>query len=380
MTLDEKLPMDGSDEKSPFGSKGKEKEISGSRSSPAFGSTGGSSHSPFSDEAPTPISLPMAHNSEYRREDHNQKSFYNIPPPLSLGSFGSSSSSSSGPFSQENNEPLQSGSHHTPASSSSSSSSSPLDPKREQDAGEAMLDGAQQLMKRKPRWIKSSIAKDGLPKPRSSTDSDGYDIDNPKYIEKLGAKNDFAKWLRGESELPEEGARMNCWEAVFTSAYYGRLVTRDQLVALYGKTVNEKDPTEALLNQLGRNATRPIDKNSPPPAPGDIILIDNDRIVGFHVFIAGKAGKAGKKRPKRASKHDQAYSHDKSDSLRGVTYKDYSFTGDHFNLMARGSTDSMVHRSRLVLTDYASEAIFAQTKKFAEIRYLSPKIFRELSK
>ena len=374
------LPESDSDEEGPLGSKGKERETGDQRSNQAFGAPISSFHSPFSDETPAPISRPMAHNSGYRREDHNQNPFLNIPPPLSLDSFGSSSSSSSSSSS------FGSSSSSSSSSSSFGSSSSPFaseedkaqkwnrnlaplsDPRQsvfqgaEKSAGESMLEGASRLREQEPGWITSSIDDDGLPRLKSRTQKGGYPLDE-KDVERYGAKNDFASWLRGEAPLPEKEAQMNCWEAVCTSACLGGLVTRGQLVALFESTENAQNRTKALLDRLGREDAKPVDKET-IPEPGHIIVMDTDDDAGFHVFIAG----GGKK--------DRVYSHDKSDARRNRKYNKREGLLGPFN--QSGSTESMVYRSRVHVSEYIETTFRQQDKGAIEIRYLSPEVFRRL--
>lgn len=227
-------------------------------------------------------------------------------------------------------------------------------------------------MMKKPQWIKSTIDKDGLPTVKNS-DSE---------------ENDFAKWLRGGVELPVTGAAMNCWEAVCTAAVLGGLTTRAGLVELFGSTENTANPTQVFLNRLGRNTTDPIVDTSPPPRPGDIILIDNDENVGFHVFIAGRKETAEDLHGD-AQGEDFAYSHDKSDSRRSYKYypnEDAPF-GSPFNYYALaldGSGESMVFRNRAHITKYARTGLQHQeyrninnpSDRPVQIRYLSPTIFK----
>jgi hypothetical protein len=227
-----------------------------------------------------------------------------------------------------------------------------------------------------------------LPKEYSSTDAYGFPIGDLEDPKQKGSKNDFSQWLRNPGTQAgglKSGAAMNCWEAVLTSAYYGKLVDKNQIVALCNKTSGkkEKDRTRAFLNVLGRNVTNPIKENSPPPKPGDIILIDNDKNVGFHVFIAGKEQEVFSRSEGEDVKAAFAFSHDRSDSVRSKVYNPDPFsngpTFDPFSLNTPCS-DSMVHRNLKHIVTYTKDALEGSTKQVAEIRYLSPKVFEKLPK
>jgi len=269
----------------------------------------------------------------------------------------------------------------SPFASSSSSGSSLFEQEQGLDAGEAMVRGAQKLMEQKPRWIPSLIAKDSLPKVKSSCDPDGREIDKPEDRDSLGAENDFAKWLRGQPELPKQGALMNCWEAVFTSAYYGDLIDKEQLIKLFKGTANTADPTKALLNSLGRE-TAALQNKKAKPSPGDIILIDNNRNVGFHVFIAGNVQEEYDLVEEETIDVDYAFSHDRSDANKGFEYAPGYNSGPMGNYkFGEGSEESMVYRNREHITSYVTEWLERKTPLgTAEIRYLSPGIFKTLPK
>ena len=237
-----------------------------------------------------------------------------------------------------------------------------------------MIEGAKALMAKNPKWIKSSNDTDGLPP-----------LENDE-----GERNDFAVWLSNNREnLPRRSPQLNCWQAVLVSAHCGGLVTKKQLKALHEQNEGKEDTNKALLDSLGRDTTRPINESSPPPAPGDIILIDNEENVGFHVFIAGNEKEKWIYNEEKGEEEQQnlgyVYSHDKSDRTRGVVYDSasgYSTPG----YSSKGFEDSMVHRKRMHVVKYAQDSFMTATygpghnkpKSLAEIRYLSPEVFRRL--
>ncbi len=224
-----------------------------------------------------------------------------------------------------------------------------------------MIEGAKQLMNKKPVWIRSSIDEDGLPSIISSTDDDGQGLETPEKIERYGAQNDFAIWLRksGRRTLRDRRPKMNCWEAVLMSAYYGGLIEKDGLIALYETTKFAENPIKELLDQLGRgNACK---RNiTDEPNPGDIILMDTSEHAGFHVLIAGE--------------NEMVYSHDKSDKLRTKKYNHAAF--DYYISASGGSAESMVERNREHVMRYTLDAYVAANKKDLEIRYLPPSVFK----
>ena len=144
----------------------------------------------------------------------------------------------------------------------------------------------------------------------------------------LVKKTNFARWLRVGTELPDAGARMNCWQAVLTSAYYGGLVTREQLVAMHLPEAGQQGGDRTLMNNLGREDTDP-EILWRHPQPGDIVMIDTAASVGHHVFIAGI--------------NRMAYSHDRTDAARSLVYRTDTGYGP-MGMATGGSRQSMVYR------------------------------------
>ncbi len=407
------FPENDSDEESPFDDKGKEPEEKSRRSSRAFGATAAPRRRQLGEGSPASIGPFTAHNSEYSQEDNNRRKrkkdpFFNIPPPLNLGNsgpFGSASASSSsrpsgpiyydGPFpwnifpsssSSSMNEKEELPEEASPLAVSSGSVIRPFEPRP--NAREAMQIGAAALMDRRPIWIKSTILPDGLPGERSSTNRQGEDLETRDQREQEGAYNDFSRWLRSadpNATLPDARAAMNCWEAVCTSAYYGGLANKRGLRNLFQRTADAENPIEAFLNNFGRGNTGPGDPNTRPPRPGDIILMDNDQHIGFHVFIAGGLGKRFNMSRDVDEDIQYAYSHDRPDRVRRITYLEYDRMDpfpDSWRDKGKPSDASMVRRGIddvIALTHQQYKRSYPAGREL-QVRYLSPDVFKELPK
>ncbi len=99
------------------------------------------------------------------------------------------------------------------------------------------------------------------------------------------ANNTFRQWVRSEAVQLTDNSSMNCWEAIFYSAYHAGLMTRDQILELY-----------AELDRVGDYLVARIDESLAPKMPlfeviesgglqrGDIILTTG--WVGDHVAMS----------------------------------------------------------------------------------------------
>ena len=164
--------------------------------------------------------------------------------------------------------------------------------------------------------------------------------------------------------------QMNCWQAVLMSAYYGGLVTKEQLVELHEPNAGETNMDKSLLDKLGRNTTDPIDETSAPPAPGDIILMDHIDDVGFHVFIAGE--------------DDMAYSHDMGGSNKfaadGPSEDGKVYNYSDQNASESGARTDMVYMEREKVIRHTRDGYLNLHENDIEIRYLSPSVFKKRPK
>lgn len=219
-----------------------------------------------------------------------------------------------------------------------------------------MLNGARQLMDMRPEWIKSSVGsgRHGFPPVQNGSDE----------------KNDFAAWVHGDTELPPQGAKMNCWEAVIFSAHLGGLVTREDIKAAYTEVQNNRkgNRENAFWRLMGRMDAIP--KNRPDvskvrPQPGSIVFTDNNSDIGNHVFLADENG--------------MAFSHDNSESAQGLKYHEkdgYILTFGLFEAKGVSSEDYMVRRRRRHLIAYKQKRYdHPMVPGQLEVRFISPTIF-----
>ncbi len=110
----------------------------------------------------------------------------------------------------------------------------------------------------------------------------------------------FAYWLNRGGKEPDSEAYMNCWEAVFFSAYRAGLVSVQRLRLIHAKATlagraegggGASDYFSSLINALGfhRSASL-VPEIGLMPRPGDIIFIAEDHHVAVCVDINDDEG------------------------------------------------------------------------------------------
>jgi hypothetical protein len=62
-----------------------------------------------------------------------------------------------------------------------------------------------------------------------------------------GHRNDFARWIRGESPEPDEDGTMNCVEAVLFAAYRADVVSRDWLTLIHAEAADAASAAHSRL-------------------------------------------------------------------------------------------------------------------------------------
>lgn len=131
------------------------------------------------------------------------------------------------------------------------------------------------------RWVSSGPA-EGTSRPGETT---------------KGGANHFTSWLNGKAEEPDRNANMNCWEAVFFTAYKAGLANLLRLRLIHGQaTVAARAKIgagvgeayyDSLTDSLGYRNSFPFVPNvGLCPSPGDIVFIDRHE----HVTLCVEAG------------------------------------------------------------------------------------------
>jgi len=107
-------------------------------------------------------------------------------------------------------------------------------------------------------------------------------------------RNDFAKWLMGGGLEPAgKKARMNCWEAVFFSAYKAGLVTKERLMDIHRTALKQLEGngltgpmryTSSLMEALGgRTAVALVPQLALIPRRGDIVFFAEENHIAICV-------------------------------------------------------------------------------------------------
>jgi hypothetical protein len=114
-------------------------------------------------------------------------------------------------------------------------------------------------------------------------------------------KDAFAYWLNRGGKEPADDSYMNCWEAVFFTAYRAELVTVQRLRLIHAKaTQAARDEGEAagafvyfstLMGALGLGRSAPlVAEIGLLPSPGDVVFIAEEHHVAVCVEITDEEG------------------------------------------------------------------------------------------
>src|SRR5262249_50612845 len=105
--------------------------------------------------------------------------------------------------------------------------------------------------------------------------------------------DDFAMWIRGVGPEPMDGAKMNCEESVYYSAYKAGVIPKSWIEKVYSQAAQDVfQYGQTIYGALGSDGAKPITSTA-EPAPGDLVFLKLPNGNPAHVALSLGTNAAG---------------------------------------------------------------------------------------